>query len=745
MKIKTNKIMSLALSITMIVSLMAFSGISVSADAAADLTDTTTNVTLKDTDGDGAYEIKTIDDLKAFTNLVNSGNNSINAKLEADITYCSNVLGTIKVETLEYGGVSISPKSVPRVIAIGNAKDYTYQGTFDGNNHTISGAYIYNDNSEGDNGVQGIFGWVGGTVKNLTVKDSVVIGSTRVGGIVGRLTGGTVDNCKFTESIIQNNNSMTGGIVGYAISYNSAKTAFAAAKILNCSVSDVTFYANGDDVGGIIGQVYGYEKYPAEIKNCTNNTDITITKIGVTNTYIGGIAGNCARYTKIENCTNNGNIAETKDTYAANNAVGGIAGYLNKSSIESCVNKGNVNSKVGNAGGIAGSAVESEITGCSNTGNVTDETTQNGRFNAGGITGSTETTEISLCFNAGNVTETSSYRAGGITGINSSGGIIRNCYNLGDISGLNLVGGIAGYVTAYKDDTVIENCYSSGTITATSTFLGGVTSSMYTKTAGLKNILKNNIYDNTKFTGEVYVSTSGSGTADISGNLGCSTARFKSGEVCYILNGNTSTPEDELVWGQYIGKEDYPVFGGKIVYLTDGVYYNKLPAAPTVSKPTDGIVGDIVLTLIEGDRYSWSLPVKAPIGKVAYVSDGSQSWPVSDDKAVGITSPGATLTVSYEDSSATVITYIVPIADVYGNNNGIVAFGKGTISEDDEYGIKFGGLELDKYTSHTDGKFPATGNVNGIFGVEIKDAPKGSYTAQAYVGDQTGNTVNIIK
>lgn len=745
-KTHTNKIMSLALAIVMLASLMTFSCITASAATAADLTDSTTNVTLKDSDGDGAYEIKTADDLKAFTNLVNSGNNSIDAKLEADVQYNKNVLKTITIyETLT--GVTIYPNSVKASDPIGNTQNNTYQGTFDGNGYSISGVYVKNTTYE----AHGIFGWVGGTVKNLTVKDSVIIGSTRSGGIVGRLTGGTVENCKFIEGIVYNDNSMTGGVVGYAVSYNSNKSAFSAAKILNCSISDVTFYANGDDAGGIIGQVCGYAKYPAEIKNCTNNTDITIKRTGTTNTYVGGIAGNCAEYTKIENCTNNSNIAETKDTYAANNAVGGIAGYLNQSSIESCVNKGNVNSKIGNVGGIAGSAVESKITGCSNTGNVTDETTANGRYHAGGITGSTETTEISLCFNTGNVTETSAYRAGGITGVNSSGGIIRNCYNLGDISGVNLVGGIAGYVTAYKDDTVIENCYSSGTITATYAYLGGVTSSMHTNTAGLKNILKNNIYDNTKFTGDAYVSTSGNGTADISGNLGLSTAQFKSGEACYILNGNTSTPEEDLVWGQYIGKEDYPVFGGKIVYLIDGDYQNKLPAVPTVSKPNNsGIVGDLVPTLKDDDTYDWVLQVIAPIGKTIKVNDGKNNYFANKyGKVEGNSSAGTEITVTYEDSTESIITYVVPMARIYGEGNGIAAFGKGTINDGDEYGIIFGGnIDLGAYDAKfgiKDGKFPANFEADGIFAVEIKDAPKGEYTAQAYINNAKGEVIEFTK
>ena len=57
-----------------------------SAEAPApELHDSKTDVTLKDTDGDGSYEINNANELFAFANLVNAGNSSINAKLTADI------------------------------------------------------------------------------------------------------------------------------------------------------------------------------------------------------------------------------------------------------------------------------------------------------------------------------------------------------------------------------------------------------------------------------------------------------------------------------------------------------------------------------------------------------------------------------------------------------------------------------------------------------------------------------------
>ena len=74
-------------------------------------------------DEDGYYLIEDYADLKAFAALVNSGEESANAKLTADITYTDKVW-----------------------VPIGN-EDYPYTGTFDGDDHIIKG--ISNEESGG--------------------------------------------------------------------------------------------------------------------------------------------------------------------------------------------------------------------------------------------------------------------------------------------------------------------------------------------------------------------------------------------------------------------------------------------------------------------------------------------------------------------------------------------------------------------------------------------------------------------
>ena len=66
---------------------------------------------------------------------------------------------------------------------IGNSS-VAFTGSFDGDNHTISGMFINTTSSH-----NGLFGNSSGTIENLTVADSWVMGNERTAGIVGNNTG----------------------------------------------------------------------------------------------------------------------------------------------------------------------------------------------------------------------------------------------------------------------------------------------------------------------------------------------------------------------------------------------------------------------------------------------------------------------------------------------------------------------------------------------------------------------------
>ncbi len=91
---------------------------------------------------------------------------------------------------------------------IGNV-DNLFKGNFNGNRKVITGLYINRPNA---NDV-GLFGRMnGGTVKNLHIVDAVITGAYNVGGVAGRVIGGAVQGCSVSGTIT--GTGTVGGVTG---------------------------------------------------------------------------------------------------------------------------------------------------------------------------------------------------------------------------------------------------------------------------------------------------------------------------------------------------------------------------------------------------------------------------------------------------------------------------------------------------------------------------------------------------
>lgn len=94
---------------------------------------------------------------------------------------------------------------------IGGDSNWSFDGTFDGQGHTISGLYINNSSQ-----YQGLFGYIDSSaiVQNLIVTGSVTTSKEYTGGIVGRSprNKGTVRNCGFYGTVTAT--GISGGVVG---------------------------------------------------------------------------------------------------------------------------------------------------------------------------------------------------------------------------------------------------------------------------------------------------------------------------------------------------------------------------------------------------------------------------------------------------------------------------------------------------------------------------------------------------
>ena len=156
-----------------------------------------------------------------------------------------------------------------------NANRRFFAGIFDGNNCSIINLNMTESGMGG-----GLFAVVTGTVKNLSVYGKVTGNDMMVGGIVGWLFNGTLENCNGYVDVISSGAGETGALVG--TSENG--------KIINCvnygSVVGV------DSVGGIAGKASG------TIENCVNNGTVN----GCYN--VGGIYGS-QHHSGVPTLTNN--------------------------------------------------------------------------------------------------------------------------------------------------------------------------------------------------------------------------------------------------------------------------------------------------------------------------------------------------------------------------------------------------------------------------------------------------------
>ena len=99
-----------------------------------------------------------------------------------------------------------------------DATSVSFNGTFLGNGHTVSGVYFSSD--DGDLFACGLFGYLAKgytvTVQDLVIDNSYIRGGTNIGGLVGRTNNMViVTNCHVKNSFISANSHYAGSFVGH--------------------------------------------------------------------------------------------------------------------------------------------------------------------------------------------------------------------------------------------------------------------------------------------------------------------------------------------------------------------------------------------------------------------------------------------------------------------------------------------------------------------------------------------------
>ena len=223
-----------------------------------------------------AYKISTEESLRAFAAAVKAD--------DGNGTYAH-----AGVTLYLAGDIALTGTWTP----VGSTATYVgdfFAGTFDGCGHTISGL-----NVQGSTVNQGLFAAINkATIRNLNVSGTVSCGTKNyIGGIVGKVQAGTIENCSFSGSVT---GGYTGGIAGGL---------------------------NGNNV---------------TISGCANLA-------AVTGTTAGGILGYWKNTAAIRDCYNTGSVIGSAK-------AGGIVGQLNKGTIENCYSIGDIGGKASQKGGI---------------------------------------------------------------------------------------------------------------------------------------------------------------------------------------------------------------------------------------------------------------------------------------------------------------------------------------------------------------------------------------------------------
>ena len=229
-----------------------------------------------DTSAGAAYKISTEESLRAFAAAVKADGGNGTYNLSGVSFYLAN-------------DVALTGTWKP----VGSTATYVddfFAGTFDGCGHTISGL-----NVQGSTVNQGLFAAINkATIRNLNVSGTVSCGTKNyIGGIVGKVQAGTIENCSFSGSV-------TGGYTG-----------------------------------GIAG---GLNSNNVTISGCVNAADVT-------GTTAGGILGHWKNTAAIRDCYNTGSVTGSAK-------AGGIVGQLQKGSIENCYSTGVVGGTAAQFGGI---------------------------------------------------------------------------------------------------------------------------------------------------------------------------------------------------------------------------------------------------------------------------------------------------------------------------------------------------------------------------------------------------------
>lgn len=334
----------------------------------------------------------------------------------------------------------------------------------------------------------------------------------RAGGIAGQTVGSTFKNVSFQGEVISNIDKSANGDSGYtAASANAggfAGLATGTSSFAECS-TDVTISGKDSDVAGFIGQAQGTatftdcstkaivnssqeQKYRtaafvgwsngiAKYTRCKVLSGSSVNDIsGLTNNRLT-LAGGFMGYAGGTSVTADGCIVDVVVNLPYGQTVGGFVGNVGTGAFKAtnCSVAGQVKgaNQVGGFVGYQEAAASLEIASSYSTATITGTGHYTAGFAGYLVNASDKLVKLTDCYATGNVTSTGGSSCSGFLGRVERGVEVTRCYARCDLKANNNLGGVIGYIQ--NGPAAVSECYFEGNITGGSN-VGGLTGSAYT-------------------------------------------------------------------------------------------------------------------------------------------------------------------------------------------------------------------------------------------------------------------------
>ena len=232
------------------------------------------------------------------------------------------------------------------------AKPFT--GTFDGNGYTISNLTLVESEAKEGKAFIGFFGYAkNATIKNVTFENVYINipcldidhSQGHIGAVAGSLEGtSTIENVTVKGDIQVYATQDANGASRVAVVAGGNSYGNVTMKNVHVIANEGSYLKANNNTGALAGQLQGKTVY----ENCSSNIDVTVNKF-----FAGGIVGLAGTNDKFINCHTTGNISVVAGREGRANdhyRVGGIAGGWsdgknNVLTLENCSYTGTISGK----------------------------------------------------------------------------------------------------------------------------------------------------------------------------------------------------------------------------------------------------------------------------------------------------------------------------------------------------------------------------------------------------------------